>query len=196
MAFAHSGPSAFHLVIGGANLTAIFPLKTFFHLEDRENGSDEAEVKLIIKPSSMDFPPNKFVTKWKPIAEEFPELHTTQGANVRWCTKQVLVRYRFRANISVDASSSPTLLLEALVLPTGTWEAAVPGPKKILPGTRPFLFLNSRQFRDFQEHLSLFLCHQSSSTDGSSRLRSGGLAMESQLNVEKNLRPISRLLTR
>ena len=131
MAFAHSGPSAFHLVIGGANLTAIFPLKTFFHLEDRENGSDEAEVKLIIKPSSMDFPPNKFVTKWKPIAEEFPELHTTQGANVRWCTKQVLVRYRFRANISVDASSSPTLLLEALVLPTGTWEAAVPGPKKM-----------------------------------------------------------------
>ena len=125
------GPSATNLVLGGANKIVKFPISSFLHLEDRESGNDEALVELVINPPSINFPANKFVTDWQPITEMFRDLHVTNGAIVRWSEKQVLCRFRFRSNIKKDGSSRPTLLLEALVLSTGTW-GAVPESKKQL----------------------------------------------------------------
>ena len=132
MAFAHHGVAGFHFVLGGMDISAKFQLGNLFHLEDRENGNDELEVTVKVIPSALDFPPNKSVTAWQPITQMFKEIYTAQGAKVRWDIKQVLVRFRLRANVKVDSTSSPNLLLEALVLPTGTWEAGVPEPKKKL----------------------------------------------------------------
>ena len=127
----HDGPSATNLVVGKANKTVKFPLSIFLHLENRESRNDEALVELVINPPTISFPPNKFVTDWQPITEMFRDLHVTNGAIVRWSEKQVLCRFRFRSNIKKEGSSRPTLLLEALVLSTGTW-AAVPESKKQL----------------------------------------------------------------
>lgn len=126
------GPSATNLVVGGANKIVKFPISSFLHLEDRESGNDEALVELVINPPSINFPANKFVTDWQPITEMFRDLHVTNGAIVRWSEKQVLCRFRFRSNLKKDGSSRPTLLLEALVLITGTWEAVPESKKQLL----------------------------------------------------------------
>ena len=54
-----------------------FPLPTFLHLEDRESRRDEAQVELVINPPAINFPANKFVSNWQPIAEMFRYLHMT-----------------------------------------------------------------------------------------------------------------------
>ena len=112
-------------------MTAKFQLKALYHLEDRDNGSDDTEVALTVKTGSIDFPPNKSVTPWQPITTTFKDILASHGATVRWDEKQVLVRFRMRSNMKDDGSSIPTLSLEALVLPTGTWEA-IPEPKKLI----------------------------------------------------------------
>ena len=117
-------------LVGGANQTVKFPLSNFLHLEDRESGNDNAQVEVTIIPSAINFPANKFVTDWKPINEVFRDIHVTEGATIRWEGK-VLCRYRLRSNVQEDGTSKPTLLLEGLILNTGTW-AAVPDSKKQL----------------------------------------------------------------
>ena len=131
MVFTHLGCQAYHFVVGGGDMTAKFQLKALYHLEDRDNGSDDTEVALTVKTGSIDFPPNKSVTPWQPITTTFKDILASHGATVRWDEKQVLVRFRLRSNIKDDGSSIPTLSLEALVLPTGTWEA-IPEPKKLI----------------------------------------------------------------
>ena len=123
---------AFSLVVGGGPINAKFEIKNFLHLEDRENGSDTAEVSVIINPTAIVFPPNRSVTDWTPIRKEFRELTIPEGATVRWETKQVLTRYRLRPNMSADGSCKPVLMLEAIVLKEGTWEAVPETKKKLL----------------------------------------------------------------
>ena len=128
MSLLHCGVGAFNLIIGGADIKVKFPLKNLLQLEDRESGDDMAEVKLEMKPSAINFPPNKCVTNWVPIVDIFRDIHTTLGAIVRWDSKQVVTRFRFRSNTKTDSTSKPTLLLEALVLPSGTM-SAIPDSK-------------------------------------------------------------------
>ena len=128
MTLDRAGLSSYDIILGGGELAAKFQLKKFLNLEDRINGTDEAEVVVKIKPADVTFPPNKSVTEWRPISSQFPEIHITQGAGVDWNSKQVLTRLRLRANESKEGSS-PALLLESLVLDSGTWEG-VPETKK------------------------------------------------------------------
>ena len=106
------------------------------HLEAREAGNDQDLVDLNIDPSSITFPPNKYVTEWSPIGEAFRDLHTGVAV-VRWTENEVLTRYRFRANRQKDGSSTPSLLVEALVLDaaTGTWSAMGAPKKQLLSAT-------------------------------------------------------------
>jgi len=126
------GVDAINVIIGGPVTKIQFPLSELMHLEARESGNDQDLVDLNIDPSSIAFPPNKFVTEWTPIGELFRDLHTGVSV-VRWTENQVLARYRFRANRQKDGSSKPSLLVEALVLDaaTGTW-SAMGAPKKQL----------------------------------------------------------------
>ena len=71
-------------LIGGANQTVRFPLSRFLNLEDRESGNDTAQVEVVMVPSAINFPPNKFVTEWQPITEMFRDHYVTDGAIVRW----------------------------------------------------------------------------------------------------------------
>ena len=128
----HHGTFSYDLIIGGKCISAKFPLKNFLGLEDRDNGADTAMVTVKINPEEVDFPVNRSVTSWKPITSMFLDLHVSEGANVRWDTKQVLVRLRLRANVQPDSSSKPVLVLEALVLPTGTWDAVADPKRKLL----------------------------------------------------------------
>ena len=54
-------------------------------------------------------------------------MHIAQGARI--IDEEIMVRYRIRANMTKSGSSTPLLLLEALVIKEGTWEA-VPEPKQ------------------------------------------------------------------
>ena len=81
-----------------------------------------------IKPAAVTFLTNKSVSAWQPILS-FPETHVTKGAGVDWNTNQVLVRLRLRANQN-EEGSRPVLLLEALVLNSGTWDG-VPETKRM-----------------------------------------------------------------
>ena len=74
---------AFNLVVGGGEMNAKFPVMNFLNLEDRENGSDNSEVSVTIRPTAIDFPPNKSVTNWVPINKMFRELCISKGATVR-----------------------------------------------------------------------------------------------------------------
>ena len=98
------GMVAFNLVVGGGEINAKFPVKNFLNLEDRENGSDNSEVSVSIKPTAIDFPPNKSVTHWVPINKMFRELTISEGATVRWDSKQILTRYRFRPNMDAEGA--------------------------------------------------------------------------------------------
>ena len=125
------GTDNYNFIVGGKSIHAKFPLKKLMGLEDRGNGADTALVTVKINPEAIEFSTNKSVTIWKPITLMFPDIHVSEGANVRWDTKQVMARLRLRANVQPDSSTKPTLILEALVLTTGTWEA-VAGPKQLL----------------------------------------------------------------
>ena len=118
MSFSCAGLSSYDIILGGAEITAKFQLNKLLNLEDRINGNDEAEVAMKIKPAAVTFLTNKSVSAWQPISS-FPETHVTQGAGVDWNTNQVLVRLRLRANQN-EEGSRPVLLLEALVLNSGT----------------------------------------------------------------------------
>ena len=128
MTFSRAGLSSYDIILGGAEITAKFQLNKFLNLEDRINGNDEAEAVMKIKPAAVTFLTNKSVSAWQPISS-FPETHVTQGAGVDWNTNQVLVRLRLRANQN-EEGSRPVLLLEALVLNSGTWDG-VPETKRM-----------------------------------------------------------------
>ena len=61
------GAYAISPLVGGANQTVKFPLSNFLHLEDRESGTDNAQVEVVIVPSAINFPANKFVTEFEKI---------------------------------------------------------------------------------------------------------------------------------
>ena len=123
-------------MVGGGEIIAKFPVKNFLNLEDRENGSDNSEVSVSIKPTAIDFPPNKSVTQWVPISKMFRELTISEGATVRWDSKQILTRYRFRPNMDAEGDCKPVLLLESIILREGTWEAVPETKKKLLLGNQ------------------------------------------------------------
>ena len=120
--------------MGDSSVKVKFPLSSFLRLEERENGNDEAEVEVSIDPTSISFPPNKPVTVWEDITTMFRDLHVSAGANVRWSSKKVMTRFRFRSNVQMDGTSKPTLLLERIILESGTWEALAESKKRILSG--------------------------------------------------------------
>ena len=76
-------------------------------------GNDEAEVEIAIDPTSISFPANRTVTDWLPITTMFRDLHVTSGANVWWSSKQVLTRYRFRANVRNEEQQNQPSSLRA-----------------------------------------------------------------------------------
>ena len=117
-------------MVGGGELKIKFPIKAFLNLESRENGSDDSLVSMSVDPSSIRFEGNRSTSSWVPIST-IRDLHVTQGAVIRWDANQILIRFRLRANIKQDGRSVPSLLLEAIILPTGTWEA-MPEPKRLL----------------------------------------------------------------
>ena len=75
------GLHQYDLIIGGEEVTAQFPLHKFLNLEHRENGSDQAEVIITLKPMALSFRPNKSITDWVPISS-IPGLYITEGATV------------------------------------------------------------------------------------------------------------------
>jgi len=131
LALGQRGVDAYSLIVGGAQIIAKFPLSNFYGLEERNHGPDDAAVVCKINPASIILPPNKCVSDWKPITTQFPDLHLEAGASVDWDTKQILVRYRLRITMSED-SNKPVLILEGLVLPTGTWEGVAESKKETL----------------------------------------------------------------
>ena len=88
-------------------------------------------MSVTVNPTSISFPPGKSVTNWMPIKQQFKELSISEGATIRWGVKQVLTRYRLRINMNSEGVCKPVLLIEALVLKEGTWEA-IPEPKRKL----------------------------------------------------------------
>lgn len=131
MTFQPHGLSAFNALLGGQKIQINFPLNNLLNLEDRVNG-DNVDVSLEINPSAIIIPVNKGVSEWSPISTQFREIHLSGGASVRWDEKQVLTRFRLRSNILPDGTSNPVLILEALVLPSGTWDAVdLPLKKKL-----------------------------------------------------------------
>lgn len=129
MTVANSGMSRFNVMVGGTAITAKFPLDNLFRLEDRVNG-DRAEVSVQINPNKITFSDNSGVSSWLPITTQFKDIHVSEGATVRWDTKEVLTRFRLSSNLLDDGTSKPNLLLEAIVLPSGTWNA-VPIPEQL-----------------------------------------------------------------
>ena len=111
-------------------MTARFPLRNLLGLEERNHGPDTALVVCKIDPASIIFPPNKCVSEWKPIVDLFPDLHVENGASVDWQTKHMLVRYRLKVNTA--ESTKPVLLLEGMILPTGTWEGVADTKRETL----------------------------------------------------------------
>ena len=91
MELAPEGPNAINLVVGGASNTVKFPLPTFLHLEDRESRRDEAQVELVINPPAINFPANKFVSNWQPIAEMFRYLDMTAQHRDTVCLDMTVV---------------------------------------------------------------------------------------------------------
>ena len=131
MTFHPHGLSSFNMMLGGQKLQINFPLNNLLNLEDRVNG-DNVDVSLEIDPSAIIIQTNKGVSEWSPISVQFREIHVSGGASVRWDGKQVLTRFRLRSNVQPDGTSSPVLILEALVLPSGTWDAVDQPLKKKL----------------------------------------------------------------
>ena len=119
--WAPGGVCGFRFLMGGPTTEVSFPLRKFLGLENREQGTDDAEISLSIDPASISFIENKSVSQWKKIRSCFPDMHVAQGALVS--IEEIMVRYRIRANLTKTGSSTPVLLLEALVIKEGTWEA-------------------------------------------------------------------------
>ena len=111
----------------------------FLNPEHRENGGDDAEVVMRFKPTALKFRTNKSMTDWQPIST-VPGLYVTDGATVDWDTNQVLVRFRVRAS-NYEEDSTPVLMLEALVLDSGTWEGVPKTKKKTMSGDRSLAIL-------------------------------------------------------
>ena len=126
------GLNKYDLILGGVEVTAQFPLHKFLNLEHRKNGSDDAEVVMKFKLTALTLKPNKSVTAWQPISA-IPGIHVTDGAMVDWDTNQVLVMFRLRAS-NYEEDSTPVLMLEALLLDSGTWEGVPQTKKKTMSG--------------------------------------------------------------
>ena len=122
MTFSHAGMSIFNVMMGGPTMRATFPLDNFFRLEDRVNG-EASEVTVEVNPNKIIFLNNKGVSGWVPITNQFKDVHISNGATVRWDSNQVLTRFRLKSNLVNDSTTKPILLLEALVLSSGTWSA-------------------------------------------------------------------------
>ena len=120
------------MLVGGGVIHAKFPMKNFLNLESRENGADDTVVSLTINPASISFPPSKTVTNWVPIKQQFKELGISGGATIRWEERHILTRYRFRPNMDGEGLCKPVLLVEAIILKEGTWEAVPETKKKLL----------------------------------------------------------------
>ena len=114
--------SSFNVMMGGPTMRATFPLDNFFRLEDRVNG-EASEVTVEVNPNKIIFLTNKGVSGWVPITTQFKDVHISNGATVRWDSNQVLTRFRLKSNLVNDSTTKPILLLEALVLSSGTWSA-------------------------------------------------------------------------
>ena len=103
------GLNKYDLILGGAEVTAQFPLHKFLNLEHRENGSDDPEVVMNFKSTALTFRSNKSMTDWQPIST-VPGLYVTNGATVDWDTNQVLIRFRLRAS-NYEEDPTPALML-------------------------------------------------------------------------------------
>ena len=127
VAWSKGGASSYCFLLGGPRTEVKIPISAFLGLENREQGPNEAELLLAFDPASIEFADNKSVTNWSYIKTRFQDLHLTQGASMN--LDEIMVRFRIRANLSKDGTSKPCLLLEAILVKDGTWEA-VPIPKK------------------------------------------------------------------
>ena len=70
---------------------------------------------------------NACVSQWKPMTTLFNDIHVTQGASVDW--RNIFGQFRIRANLTGDGSSIPLLILEAVVLLDGAWDALAESKK-------------------------------------------------------------------
>ena len=86
----------------------------------------------MFKPTALSFRPNKSMTEWVHILS-IPGLYITEGAVVDWDSKQVLVRLRLRAS-NYEEDPTPALMLEALILDSGTWEGVLLTKRKTMSG--------------------------------------------------------------
>ena len=84
--------------MGGPTTEVSFPLRKFLGLENREQGTDDAEISLSIDPASISFIENKSVSHWKNIRSCFLDMHIAQGARIN--DDQIMVRYRIRGNMT------------------------------------------------------------------------------------------------
>ena len=62
MTLSHRGLNNYDIILGGAEVTAKFPLHKFLNLEHRKNSSDDAEVIMKFKPMALTFKSNKSTT--------------------------------------------------------------------------------------------------------------------------------------
>ena len=79
VSWAPGGVCGFRFLIGGPITEVMFPVSKFLGLENREQGTNEAELSLSFDPASVSFAENKSVSKWKPIKSCFPDIHISQG---------------------------------------------------------------------------------------------------------------------
>ena len=91
------GLICFNIIIGGQEIIARFPLSKFLHMEDRENGTDEALIMIKIDPPKIFFPRGK----------ECVELTIFEGGH-----GEVGHEPRYRVQILDDGTSAPVLMLE------------------------------------------------------------------------------------
>ena len=132
VSWAPGGVCGFRFLIGGPITEVMFPVSKFLGLENREQGTNDAELSLSFDPASISFAENKSVSQWKPIKSCFPDIHISQGAIVN--LDEILVRYRIRANLTKTGTSKPALLLETILIKEGTWDAVSEPKQKILSG--------------------------------------------------------------
>ena len=126
--WAPRGVMEYNVILGGPQTSVTFQLKSFLGLDTRDQGADTAEVSFSFDPASVDFISTKSVSSWQNIKSAFPDIHLNQGAMIN--LDEIMVRFRIRSNLTVSGDSNPTLLLEALVVKDGTWDA-VPDTKKM-----------------------------------------------------------------
>ena len=154
--WAPGGVCGYRFIMGGPATEVSFTLSKFLGLENREQGTNEAQITFVFDPASICFMENKSVTSWKPIRTLFPDLHISQGAIIQ--LEEIMVRFRIRANMTKTGTSIPMLLLEALVIKEGTWDAIPETKQKTVSGvTSSAIFLWSAESVWFSPRPDLLL---------------------------------------